>query len=408
MNSFMTTGHVRAGIDSMRRSKFRSFWTMLGIIIGVASVISIVAIGEGIKMQISGQIHHYGNNLITVRTQQLSDGNINGFSGFSLITPMTSRDVNTVSQVRGVAASAPLTLVPGQPKGQYGTYKQGFVIGTTYQLPSLLNQSMEYGNFFSLDDQDTYNYVAVLGETAAQKMFNVSLPLGNTFMYHGHSFLVRGIFNQFTTTPLSEQLNFNNAIFIPNNIAESLTNNTAPTYEVLARPDQTDKTAQVAARIKSALNAAHGGQSDLTVLTGNQDLNNNNAILNLLTHLIAGVAAISLLVGSIGIMNVMLVTVAERVREIGIRKAVGATNRQILGQFLIESSLLSFFGGLIGIGLAYFIEFSIRISTSLRPTITWQIVAISAGVSLILGIVFGTIPAVKAARKDPIEALRAE
>jgi putative ABC transport system permease protein len=120
------------------------------------------------------------------------------------------------------------------------------------------------------------------------------------------------------------------------------------------------------------------------------------------------VAAISLLVGGIGIMNVMLVSVAERMHEIGIRKAVGATNGQILGQFMVEATLLSFTGGVIGIGIAYFIDLLIRTLTSMTPVITWQTVVVATGISLAIGIVFGTIPAVKAAYKDPIDALRSD
>jgi putative ABC transport system permease protein len=412
MSMFLTSGHIRAGVDSMRRSKIRSFWTMLGIIIGVTSVISIVAIGEGIKTQIGGEIHHYGSNLITVRTAELTTGsgssntNYDALSGFSVSSPLSSQDIVTVNKTKGVTESAPLTLVSGAVKGDYGTDKTGFVLGTSNQLPSLLNQSLQYGNFFGASDAD--NNVAVLGENAALALFNEDVPLGRSLIFRGQKFIVDGIFNQFTTTPLSQQADFNNAVFIPNDVGESLTKQTAPTYEILARSGTAQQTKAVANSIRSNLNAAHGGQSGFQVLTGNQDLDVNNGILDLLTKLIAGVAAISLLVGSIGIMNVMLVSVAERVREIGIRKAVGATNRQILSQFMVESSLISFLGGLIGIGLSYLIELGIRLSTNLEPTISWQIVALAAGVSLLLGIVFGTFPAVKAARKDPIEALRAE
>jgi len=239
-------------------------------------------------------------------------------------------------------------------------------------------------------------------------MFNESVPLGRTFLFHGRSFIVVGIFNAFNTTPLSQQANFNNAIFIPNNVAESLTNNTAPTYEIFARPTVSDKTTTVAAAIRNRLNAAHGGQSGLEVLTGNQNISANDNILELLTRLIAGVAAISLLVGGVGIMNVMLVSVAERTHEIGIRKAVGATNLQILSQFMIEATILSLGGGIIGIVLSYAIDAGLRLATTLQPSISWQIVVGATAVTLLIGIIFGSVPAFKAARKHPIEALRSE
>lgn len=405
-------GLIKAGYESVRSTKLRSFWTMLGVIIGVASVISIVSIGEGVKQQVSGQIHQYGNNFITIRPGQLETGSgignsdSNFLTGLSVSGPLTIDDIATIAQTPGVAASAPLTITSGTVKGDYGNYSAGFVIGTGNSLPSLLNQSLAYGEFFNNGNDG--NNVAVLGQNASTKLFNEPVPLGSSFIFHGQPFVVIGIFNQFTNTPLSQQADFNNAIFIPNDIAESLTNSTAPTYEVVARPNNSSSTASVASDIRNRLNTAHGGQSGIDVLTGNQNIAANNNILELLTTLIAGIAAISLLVGGIGIMNVMLVSVSERTHEIGIRKAVGATNKQILSQFIIEATLLSFAGGIVGIGLAYLIDVSLRAATNLQPSISWQIVVIATGVSLIIGIVFGTAPAVKAARKHPIEALRSE
>ncbi len=390
----------------------RSFWTAMGVIIGVSSVITIVSIGEGVKQQIGGQIHHLGRNIITIKPTELvgsgavSSGS-NFLSGLSINSQLNLRDLTVIDHTAGVAASAPLTLVSGgAPKGDSGVYKKGIVIGTSSALPNLLNQSVAYGAFF--DEQDTGNNVAVLGQRASDQLFNEDVPLGRSFEFHGQKFIVLGIFNQFATSPLNQQADFNNAIFIPNDIAENLTQNTAPTYEVLARPEAGQPTEQVINKLKINLNKAHGGQSSLAVMSGNQNLNNSNNILFLLTGLIAGVASISLLVAGIGIMNVMLVSVTERRHEIGIRKAVGATNRQIMGQFLVESTVLSFFGGLVGIILALIINLSLRAYTNLQPALSWRIVVVASVVSLLVGIFFGTLPAFKAARKDPIDALRSE
>lgn len=412
MRSSTLYGHIKAGMNSIRNAKLRSFWMVLGVIIGVTSVITVVGIGTGIKQQVSGQIHHFGKNLITIRPAQLRTNSTAGASGLSLISgleangSLSSRDFDTVSSVSGVDLSAPLTALNGPIKGESGRFNDGFVIGTTADLPSLLNQSVAYGGFLTTDDYGTD--AAVLGQHAAEVLFNEDVPLGRSFTFHGHHFIVRGIFNQFEAAPLSQGLDFNNAVFIPNDVAESLSNNTAPTYEILARPSDPKQTGAVAKSISDALANAHGGQHDFIVLTGNQNLTTSDSILGLLTKLIAGVAAISLLVGGIGIMNVMLVSVSERKHEIGIRKAVGATNRQIWSQFLVESSVMSLWGGLIGIILAFLIEIILRLFTDLRPSISWQVVVLATGVSLVVGIVFGTIPAFKAARKDPIEALRSE
>lgn len=412
MKSSLTRGHVKTGLDTVRNAKLHSFWTMFGIIAGVTSVITILAIGTGVSRQISGQIHHLGKDTITIRPSQIHPGSDGGNASVSLVSDLgfgaslRPRDINTVAGVKGVGASAPLTIVTGKVSGDNGNYDEGFVIGTSSDLSSLLNQSVAYGTFLT-PEEDGVN-AAVLGPRAAEALFDEDVPLGRSFSFHGQRFVVRGIFNNFTATTLSRGADFNKAIFIPNDIAESLTNNAAPTYEIIARPSNPAQTSQVAAAIQKTLDKSHGGVSNIAVLTGNQNLATNQNILDLLTRLVAGVAAISLLVGSVGIMNVMLVSVAERTHEIGIRKAVGATNRQILSQFLTEAAALSFGGALIGVVLAFAIDLALRLATSLQPVITWQAVALATGVSLFAGILFGTIPALKAARRDPIEALRSE
>lgn len=407
----MSKGHLKAGINSVRSAKLRSFWTMLGVIIGVTSVITVVAIGEGIKQQISGQIHHMGKDLITVRPAQihgstgLNNNGANLLSGLNVSGSLSEKDVMTVARSKGVTASAPLTITTGSVQNDGVTYSKGFVIGTSEDLPSLLNQSVEFGAFLSFNDVGTNT--AVIGQKVADDLFSEDVPLGRSFTFHGEKFIVRGVFNKFNSTPLSEQADFNNAIFIPNDVAEALSKNTAPTYEILAKANN-GQTAKVAATIESNLKKSHGGQANFSVLQGNQNIGSSDEILNLLTRLIAGVAAISLLVGGIGIMNVMLVSVAERMHEIGIRKAVGATNGQILSQFMIEASVLSLSGGIFGIALAYIIDIILRLTTELKPVISWHVVLVATGVSLLIGIIFGSVPALKAARKDPIEALRSE
>lgn len=385
---------------------------MLGIIIGVTSVITVVGIGEGIKHQIGGQIHHLGSDLITVRPSQLhgstgiKNNGVNLLSGLNISGTLTGKDIAGVARTKGVAASAPITITTGSAKSDTQTYNEGFVIGTTPELAGLLNQSVAYGSFLTTDDIGTNS--AVIGEHASQKLFDEDIPLGRSFMFHGREFVVRGIFDGFNTTPLSEQADFNNAIFIPNDVAETISGNTAPTYEILARAANKKQTATVAKDITATLGRIHGNQDSFTVMQGSQNVSSSDGILDLLTRLIAGVAAISLLVGGIGIMNVMLVSVAERTHEIGIRKAIGATNRQILSQFMIEATVLSLTGGLLGIILSFLIDVVLRVSTNIQPAISWQVVAIATGVSLLVGVIFGSVPALKAARKDPIEALRGE
>ncbi|MDB5175204.1 MAG: hypothetical protein JWM81_62 [Candidatus Saccharibacteria bacterium] len=403
-------GQLKTGFDSVRGAKWRNFWTMLGIIIGVSSVITVVGIGQGIKNQISGQINYLGKDLITIRPSSLRTGGdqsldtYNVLSGLSITGSLQDKDVQAVSKAPGVRASAPLSAISTTVKSEKGQYKKGLVIGTSASLPNLLNQPLEFGTF--LDPDDPGARAAVLGKAAAEAMFESDVPLGFTFSINGQDFIVRGIFDQFKNTPLSDEANFNTAIFIPYDVSQELTKNSGAIYEILAKPATSSPVDTTIASIKTQLNQTHGNQDNFTVLRQDENIAARSEVLDLLTRLITGVAAISLLVGGIGIMNVMLVSVTERMHEIGIRKAIGATNRQILSQFVIESALLSFVGGIIGVALAFIVNGLLRFFTNLRPDISWQIVLIASGVSLAVGIIFGSVPALKAARKDPIEALR--
>lgn len=409
MKSF-TRGHLKAGLTAVRSTKFRSFWTMFGVIIGVSSVITVVAIGQGIKHQISNQIQHLGPRVITVVPGQIATSSnnptFNFLSGSNIAGALTDRDDDVISATPGVVASSPLTVVSGSVRADNGPYSSGFVIGTSPDLPTLINQSIASGGYITSDQMGTN--VAVLGANAAQKMFNEDVPLGRSLTIRGQTFVVIGIFNSISSTPLSNQVNLNNAIFIPSNTAETLADNSATTYEILAQSDSSLPTTLVVKRIRGALNKEHGGISNISVQSGEQDLSTSSNVLSLLTKLIAGVASISLLVGGIGIMDVMLVSVAERTHEIGIRKAIGAQNSQIMSQFLVEATIISLIGGLIGIAISFAVDGLLRAFSTIHPIISWPIVVLASGVSLIVGIVFGTIPAIKAARKNPIEALRDE
>lgn len=404
-------GLIKSGINSVRKAKIRNFWTMLGIIIGVASFILVVAISEGVKAQINGQINQLGSDLITVQPQIIhASGNsldsLTLLSGLSVSGSLAPSDISTVAESKDVKEVAPLSALAANVKGNQSSYSSGLVIGTTPNFASILNQSMQNGQF--LQSSDDQNNGVVLGNLAARDLFNEDVPLGLPLSINGQVYYVRGIFNLFPSTPLSTSAEFNKAVFITYNNSLNLTNNTITTYQILAKPDKVSDTSIAIKSISKNLLATHGGQSDFNVSDQQSALSSSNLVLNLVTKLVVGVAAISLLVGGIGIMNVMLVSVTERMHEIGIRKAVGATNSQILHQFMIEATVLSTIGGFIGIILAIVLDIALRLFTNLQPIISWPIALLALAISLAIGIIFGSFPALKAARKDPIEALRIE
>jgi hypothetical protein len=229
---------------------------------------------------------------------------------------------------------------------------------------------------------------AVIGAGIAGDVFGEDIPLGRAFTFHDQEFIVRGVFAPFKNATLSLDTDFNNAIFVPDAVADQLTNNNAAIYEILAQSGKGKDPDVVAAGIEKTLISGRGNQQDFTVLKQEESLNVTSNILNMFTRLIGAIAAISLVVGGIGIMNVMLVSVTERMNEIGIRKAIGATSRQIMSQFLIEATVLSVVGGIIGVLLSILVNFLLRIATNIEPIVSWQVVVLAALVSLIVGIVF--------------------
>jgi putative ABC transport system permease protein len=318
---------------------------------------------------------------------------------------LSQADVNSVANTPGVSESSGINVINGKITTSQGTYSKS-VLGTSDQFPDVINQKLAYGEYF--DSSSTNIYQAVIGQGLAYSLFGERIPLGQSFTFHGQTFIVRGIFNKFNTAPLSITADYNNTIFIPYFTAESLTNSTAPIYEILAKASSAKNASSIEKQINKNLYALHGDQQDFTVIQQSQSLAITSGVLNSITMLIAIVAGISLVVGGVGIMNVTLVSITERTKEIGIRKSIGATNSQILIQFLIESSVLSLFGGLLGVILSFLVDYVIGATTSLSPVIDLPILGIAFLLSLSVGIIFGSLPAFKAARKDPILALRYE
>ncbi|MEO5627840.1 MAG: ABC transporter permease [Candidatus Saccharimonadales bacterium] len=406
----MRNGNFKMAINSLRRSRGRSLLTMFGIIIGVIAVVITLSIGGGVKRQITDQLNHLGNDVITVRpgasdqdTDYAAAGGV--FAGLGS-GPLTTADWNIVRQTTGVSSSVPLGVGSGFAAVEGRKLAGNSVVATTNSLPEILNQKVEHGVFF--DEQELNSKVVVIGVRVAEDLFDENAPIGRTLSIRGEDFIVRGVFEEFSGNPLSLGTDLNKAVFIPLPVANDLSGGAVPIAQIFARSAQAVSPATVSTAISRNLAKSHAGQQDFTVLTKTQALQANSSSVTLITQLISGIAALSLLVGGIGIVNIMLVSVTERTREIGIRKAIGATNRQILSQFLIEAATLSAAGGLIGVLLALLAIFVIRVSTNLHPIISIPLLVAVPVVAWLVGVVFGVAPAVAAARKDPIEALRYE
>ncbi|QQS18080.1 ABC transporter permease [Candidatus Saccharibacteria bacterium] len=393
-------GYLGLAMQSLRASRTRSFMTMLGIVIGVMSVILVVGIGQGVKEQIANQSARYGKDVLIVRPDA-SASPLGGVTSTALLEPA---DADTLRRSPKVQQVIPLSTMRGAMKGDH-TVTNPLILATTPELGDILHQKLEFGGFFTPADGEK---VAVLGKSAAAQLFDDTAPLGQRFSYRGQEFVVSGIFRSFTAAPFSLEANYNEAVFIPYAAAQSLLGS-APRMNQLfvqAKPGVDLKT--LAPELQKAISDVHGGTDDVLVLAPGSKKGVAEPTLNLLKLMTMCMAVVALVVGGVGIMNMMLVSVTERIHEIGLRKAIGATNKQILRQFITEAFALCFVGALVGVLLSLAAVGALKAYTSLSPVLVWPVVLAAPLVALATGVLFGAIPALKAARMDPIEALRHE
>ena len=410
----MVLTNVKMALDSLRSARWRTFLTMLGVIIGVTSVVTTVSLGEGIKAQIIHEINRMGSDTLTI-----SQGTIRptktGLESFNLFgelgdSSLTEQDYNTVVQTPNVAYAAPASFMGYPLTNPFDSatppLETGLIMASNEHIIEIFNQKVQYGEFFTASEQD--KNIAVIGRTVADKLYGELSPIGKNLRIHNQDFFIKGIMETYPDSPIDLGLDFNNIVYIPFEAGKKLGRSDTQIRRIFAKVSDANAIDQTKATIEQSILQTHGGQKDFSVLKQDEYFGLINTVFTLLTTFIAGIAGISLLVGGIGIMNIMLVSVSERTREIGIRKAIGATNRQILYQFMIEAMVISILGGIIGVGISGGIAGALRVYTDLKPIINPEVVMVAGGVALAVGLTFGIAPALKAARKDPIAALRFE
>ena len=399
---------LKIALNNLKATKVRTALTILGIVIGVASVTAIFALGEGAKNMVRGQITQLGNSIITVRPGKVAVNEAGTLFSSGLLptlssSTLTERDLETAQKTPGVQHAAPFMLVTGSI-GNNDKNVPGTIIATTPELEDALDLGTRSGEFLS---KNIARETVVLGQDLAIQLLGSDVAIGQKVTIRGQAFTVVGILKHFDSSiAVSNAVDLNRSAFVSMEAGKSFNQGIAQIQQITVRTPSHDATAATAKNLREELLKNHEGQEDFSVLRPEEALELTDQLFRVLTTFISAIAGISIVVGGIGIMNIMLVSVTERTREIGIRKAVGATNHQVLSQFLIEALVMTIAGGVLGILAGYAVAFVFGTFLGFMPGITVWILLMSMGIALIVGLLFGAWPAVKAARKDPIEALR--
>ena len=400
--------HLSIALDSLHRNRARTFLSALGIAIGVASIVLIMSLTGGIGSLINASSDKNNANLILIRPstgKELAENLIDELTANNQYakSSLTLDDTTSIAKLGNIEAVAPIASNISAVTIGDKSYQSINVVATNADLVKTAKLALKNGQFF--EESGTHNNAAVIGHDLATKLFGTTDILARTFQYGDQKFIIIGVLEK-TDSPINYNgVDFDNSILIDINFANSF-ESSIQIQQINVRTTTTDSTESVAEEIKTKLTNSKKGDTTFQVLTGSSNFQPAGSLLSIISSMLTLVASISLIVGGVGIMNIMLVSVSERTREIGIRKAVGASSGNILLQFLFESIILSFIGGIMGIALGYATAFAISLITPFAPHISWSILGITCLTSLIVGIIFGVYPAAKAATKDPITSLK--
>ena len=392
-------------LRSLIANTMRTFLTALGMIIGVASVISMISIGEGARQQTLSTIEKFGTNIITIKPGRKKNRHVSSDTVKTLMLSDAEAIEKNIPLITGVAAQ-----VYRSAQLKYGSKNTNTTVrGTGEQYLKLSNFTIERGRYFSKEEVRSIRKVAVIGSTVLKNLFGDSIAIGKKIKVSGNNYLIIG-----STKPKGALSWFDpdDQIFIPVTTAQKRLFGLHHIQSIDVQAKKMEELEAIKKDIDLLLRVRHGihegEDSDFHVQNSSQWLNSWGDAAKTFTYLLGGIAGISLLVGGIGIMNIMLVSITERTKEIGIRMAIGAKKREIMEQFLIESVLISFIGGGLGILLGVIISQTVSKIGGWDTIVSTQSIILAFGFSVGIGIFFGFYPARKAANLNPIDALRYE
>ena len=388
---------VKMAWKSIASNKMRSFLTMLGIIIGVVSLVVLVSLVNGATTSVTDEINSLGSNLLTV---SISDNKGK---------PMKLEDVNALMDENEIALTAPGATL--NLTGKYGGENDSVMVtGTTAAYSEIQGLVLKYGRFLKTTDVDNVNYVAVVNETLADDLVGYSSCVGEKIHLNGMTFTIIGVLDEENSSSLTSLAEDQMMAYIPYTTAIRVSGNisTEVTSFYAAAADENSMDAAEAVLTAMMMARFNEDEEAFTITNRSEIMDALSSVTGTLSLLLGGIAAISLLVGGIGIMNIMLVSVTERTREIGIRKAIGAGRGTIMLQFLVEALTISLIGCVIGILFSWFILLIVNVAGGVSFGLNGTVVIVSILFSLGIGMIFGMYPANKAAAMLPIDALRFE
>ena len=404
---FLVNTHFHLAVDSLRQNRGRTFLSALGIAIGVASIVLIMSLTGGVNRLVSTDNAKDNANLILVRPSNKRDTSENIIQELAHTSQysksnLTLEDVKNIREVDNVDSVAPIAISDSAVSVGEKTYQSNTIVSTSNDLQKILDLHLKNGQFL---DYNLRENVAVVGYGTAMQLFGTTEAIARTFSYNGKQFMVVGVLDELNDPINFNNVDFDNAILIDIDYASTF-ESSIQIQQIDIRTKTTDAVQETKTAIDNKLAETKKGDHNYELVSGDDNLHPAGSLLSIVSGMLTLVASISLIVGGVGIMNIMLVSVSERTREIGIRKAVGASSSHILLQFLFESMILSIIGGLMGFVLGYIFAFLVSLITPFAPHISWQILGITGGTSLLVGVIFGVYPAIKAAAKDPIASLK--
>ena len=399
--------HIQNALESLAAIRMRTFLTILGVLVGIASMTIIFALSGGLGQMIVDQVEDQGGAIVVIRPKEPGINNKNIISSLATSkaftkSSITEQDVTNASKAKDVLAASPIAVFSSDLKSANETIT-GNILATSPDLEKIVNLKLADGQFIT-NTSGANN--TVIGHQMAVDLFGTSQAIGQNIYIKGQPFLVVGVLEKHKNSINFSNVDFDNVAIINFSAGKILNQDTIQIQQINVKVNSINNLASTDENIRKVVAEAHKDNDDFEVLSGDKISHPANQFIEIITMVLTLVASVSLVVGGIGIMNIMLVNVSERTREIGIRKALGANNSQIMLQFLTESMIISLTGGLFGYIAGYSFSYGLSLFLPFTPLLSWQIALIVGGISIIVGVFFGIYPAFKASKKDPIESLR--